>query len=246
MEMFLLLMPIQRRLRLLRDAYKAHPATANASWDRESNELAELYLQADIVDVICAPLPLRLDEPDPHLADVDFRPGIDKYLADADMRAEVRRYVLSEMLPAGADLDSATAFFECTLCKKVLHAPAAQAHQCYRYHLPAGSSPPLNLLLDDYGFRLPWYYKKSLVHAADAAEIGAQLVQMSGRDPSSTTLGDMEVGPVRYRCHHPPSKRRWPLGIPYADCTVSTPRLGLMCMFSLYSRSHIVFTEIMN
>jgi hypothetical protein len=101
--------PVQRRLQRLVDLYKAHPARDASAPAIESYRLdmarpAEIYvLYPDVQDVIHAPMPGRLDAPDPALdgADAIFGTALDDFfsLESRDARIKRRIRTLTRLLP---------------------------------------------------------------------------------------------------------------------------------------------------
>jgi hypothetical protein len=100
--------PVQRRLQRLVDLYKAHPARDASdtieSYRADMARPAEIYaLYPEVQDVIHAPMPGRLDAPDPALdgADAILGTALDDFFSRESRDARIKRRfkTLARLLP---------------------------------------------------------------------------------------------------------------------------------------------------
>jgi hypothetical protein len=193
---------IQRRLRDLRHVIDGHPRR----WGVNRMDICAF---AAVAAVIHAPIPARLDVPDPALEGVDFQPLIGAYLAQIDESIAARGRVLDGLLPAGRTHAHAATFFRCGRCPAVLSGRSAVAHDCSMRKQPVVD--PDRILFDQYAYALHWD-RLDLKYDAEISAVGAQLVRLTGGDPRTTTAQAMVDTTVLFKCTRLPCKKaRWPM-----------------------------------
>jgi hypothetical protein len=193
---------IQRRLRDLGHVIDGHPRR----WDVNRTDICAF---AAVAAVVHAPIPARLDVPDPALEGIDFQPLIGAYLAQIGESIAARRRALDRLLPAGRTHAHAATFFRCGRCPAVLSGRSAAAHHCSMRKQPVVD--PDRILFEQYAYGLPWDHL-NLKYDAELSAVGAQLVRLAGRDPRTTTAQAMDKAVVLFKCARMPCKKaRWPV-----------------------------------
>jgi hypothetical protein len=188
---------IQRRLRALRRAMDDQPR----GWDVNRTDLCTF---AAIAAVVHAPIPARLDVPDPALQGVDFQPLLVAYFAQIRESIAARGRALDGLLPTGRTHAHAATFFRCGRCQTVLSGPSAAVHDCWICKQPVADLD--RILLEKYSWTLPWDHL-NLTYDAEVSVVGEQLVRMAGRNPRTTTSQDMDSAAVRFKCGRLPCKK---------------------------------------